>query len=89
MNGDQKKSSWNPIFFCFIIGGLMFFQSKSSKKLKNNCKDASIQQYINRLTEFFDSDQMHLVRKEFLEMIDYGLYPKNAFKILTFDGELN
>jgi hypothetical protein len=60
---------------------------KSVKKMTH--KDPTIGQYLNRLVEFFDSEKIDQAQDEFLNMIDFGVMPQDAFGILTFSGELN
>lgn len=89
MNGNDKCSVVSISIGALALGAIIYFQTKSLNKLKLNTSDISIQQYLNRLTEFFNENELPNVKKEFLGMIEFGMYPKNAFKILTFDGELN
>lgn len=89
MNGNDKCSLASIGISVLILGAIVYSQTKSLNKLKLNTSDISIQQYLNRLTEFFNENELPNVKREFLGMIEFGMYPKNAFKILTFDGELN
>jgi hypothetical protein len=89
MNGEYKELNLFHLAGILVIGGLFFFRTKNSNKLKAVKKDPSINQYLNRLTEFFTDEDLNNAKKEFLNMIDFGMYPKSAFGVLTFDGELN
>lgn len=50
---------------------------------KNN---PSISQYLNRLIEFFDSRSINSMQDIFLQMIDHGLSPKEAFNTVIMKG---
>lgn len=45
-------------------------------------KNPNIAQYLNRLIEFFDIRYINIVQSRFLEMIDHGLDPSEAFNLL-------
>lgn len=88
MNGDHKAAIKSLLVAGFVVGLLVsrFFSSRKLELLK---KDPTVNQYLNRLVEFFSDDSLPRAQDEFLTMVDFGVYPKDAFKILTFDGELN
>lgn len=88
MNGDKKSLILKGSLIALLT---LAFYSKhvSSKKLFNLKKDPTLGQYLNRLIEFFNEESLDRAQEEFLNMVDFGMYPHEAFKILTFDGELN
>lgn len=46
-------------------------------------KNPNIAQYLNRLIEFFDINYIQIIESKFLEMVDYGLDPSEAFNLLV------
>lgn len=88
MNGD-KKSFFIKASIAALSIVILYSKHKSHKKLGSLKNDPTIGQYLNRLIEFFSDDSLDRAQEEFLDMVDFGVYPKDAFKILTFNGELN
>lgn len=88
MNGDKKSFFLKASIVALGIG-ILYSRRNSYKKLANLKDDPTVGQYLNRLIEFFSDDSLDRAQEEFLDMIDFGVYPKDAFKILTFNGELN
>lgn len=88
MNGDKKSFFLKASIVALGIG-ILCSRRNSHKKLANLKDDPTVGQYLNRLIEFFSDDSLDRAQEEFLDMIDFGVYPKDAFKILTFNGELN
>lgn len=51
----------------------------SRKKLINLNRGPSIQQYLNRLIEFSDTDSLDMYEDQFLTMVDFGSTLNEAF----------
>lgn len=67
---------------CVVLVGIImkniFFDP--FEHYKNNPNTA---QYLNRLIEFFDIRYINIVKSRFLELIDHGLDPSEAFNLLV------
>lgn len=84
--GEWRK--WAKIAVATGIGVAIFLGRKSSiKKLEASKANPSIHQYLNRLVEFFDAYSIDKAQDEFLTMVDFGLYPHEAFEIITYSPE--
>lgn len=66
----------------FAIGSVIG-KSHSRKKLIEKINEPNIGQYLNRLIEFYDSNTIDIVEDEFLNLVDFGMSPKNAFSAIT------
>ena len=62
----------------FILG--FYIKNQSYKKIKENNNNPTLNQYLNRLTEFFDTDTLDVVEDNFLTMVDFGISPRSAFE---------
>ncbi len=83
-NGDKLAF----VFSMFLLGAFIG-KNKSKKKLISAQLDPTIPQYLNRLLEFYDTNLLSQAEDEFLNLVDFGLSPKNAFLSLIQDGELH
>jgi len=76
------------IFFSSIaitfVGLSIYNQYKFKKQFNHH---ASLNQYRNRLIEFFDQDKIDLAFREMNHYISFGLSPDIAFEILTCQDE--
>ena len=43
----------------------------------------NIRQYLNRLIEFFDKENFVTAKNNFIDLIDHGFNPDQAFKLIT------
>jgi hypothetical protein len=66
------------ILFIGIVMKNIFFDPFEQYK-----KNPNIAQYLNRLVEFFDISYIKIIESKFLEMVDYGLDPSEAFNLLV------
>lgn len=90
----MKKTTpgdWRKLAKLALVAGVsaaIFYGRKSSmKKLEATKANPSIHQYLNRLVEFFDMTNIDKAQDEFLTMVDFGLYPHEAFEIITYSPE--
>lgn len=85
MNGNKfKKTLIFATVFSILVAKVI-----SDKKLQKINKDPTVGQYLNRLTEFFEHESLDYMQDEFLNLVQFGVYPKDAFSIVVFNGELN
>lgn len=80
-NGDKYAFICAAFLFGSLIGNI-----RSRKKIVALNNEPSINQYLNRLTEFFDSSSIEYVEDEFLTLVDFGMSPRNAFSSLVNGG---
>lgn len=79
----MKKKNGNILLASSIIG-LVGLSVYNHFKFKNQFKDqATMNQYRNRLIEFFDSSSIDEAFKEMNHYIGFGLSPENAFELIT------
>jgi len=77
------KKNGNILLASSIIG-LIGLSVYNYFKFKNQFKDqATMNQYKNRLIEFFDKESIDEVFKEMNYYIGFGLSPENAFDLIT------
>jgi len=55
-------------------------RNKSFQKLQQKNTNPTINQYLNRLREFFEVDILDQAEDEFLTLVDFGLSPNSAFE---------
>lgn len=90
MSGESFNKGIKMSLCAALAVALIVSQKISTKKLKTiYSQDPTINQYLNRLVEFFDTQRIDQAEDEFLNMIDFGVLPRDAFSILVFNGELN
>jgi len=70
----------------FLLGCLLAKNNIKNVKEKN---DPTINQYLNRLKEFFDNENIDQIEDHFLTLVDFGINPNAAFDSLTWNGELS
>jgi hypothetical protein len=72
-----------PILIGALIG-IALYEARNAKKFKEQIKDnTTMTQYRNRLSEFFEQDNMDQAFKEMTDYIGFGLSPSTAFEIMT------
>lgn len=63
----------------FTIGVLLSRKlSYKNLNIKNN--NPTIVQYLNRLSEFFENNNLDKAEDEFLTLVDFGISPTSAFE---------
>lgn len=83
----MKKKNGNILLASSILG-LVGLSMYNYFRFKNQFKDqATMNQYRNRLIEFFDIDCIDDAFKEMNYYIGFGLSPENAFEILTIEDQ--
>jgi len=70
----------------FLLGCLL---AKNTSKKNVYINSPTINQYLNRLKEFFDIDNIDEIEDEFLNLIDFGINPGAAFDAVTLDRGFN
>jgi len=70
----------------FLLGCILAKNNSKKTVIKHN---PTINQYLNRLKEFFDSENIDRIEDEFLNLVDFGINPNAAFDAVTWDGDLN
>lgn len=88
MSTNGKRLAF-AIIGTIVAAAVVVSQINSAKKLKSKKNDPTIGQYLNRLVEFFGPEELDRAQDEFLNMVDFGMYPREAFSIIVFNGELN
>lgn len=82
--GDIKK-----IVLIGLVAGIVIEKLISDKNFKSLNQKPSINQYLNRLSEFNVDKSLVDIQNQFIELIDFGLSPEGAFKIIQYNGESN
>lgn len=84
----KKNSS-----FYFLISSILslvvlnaLFKKQNIKQIKNN---VSLDQYKNRLKEFFVEDQIESQMKYFCDFMSNGFCAENAFLLVIQEAEAN
>lgn len=72
-----------PLLLLSISLFIFIFQKKSMNNLDRYKEYPLINQYVNRLKEFFEFDQIKKEETNFLSLIDHGLDPKEAFDAIV------
>lgn len=70
------------LLFMFLLGSNIG-RASSKKHLNKKEKDPSINQYLNRLIEFYPDYQLDYIEDEFLTLVDFGISPKEAFNAVV------
>jgi len=79
----MKMKNGKPILIGALIG-IALYEARNAKKFKEQIKDnTTMTQYRNRLSEFFEQDNMDQAFKEMTDYIGFGLSPSTAFEIMT------
>jgi hypothetical protein len=72
-----------PILIGALIG-IALYEAQNSRKFKEQIKDnATMSQYRNRLSEFFEPDNIDQAFKEMTDYIGFGVSPSTAFEMIT------
>lgn len=82
--GDIKK-----IVLIGLVAGIVIEKLISDKNFKSLNQKPSINQYLNRLSEFNVDKSLVDIQNQFIELIDFGLSPEGAFNIIQYNGESN
>jgi predicted negative regulator of RcsB-dependent stress response len=83
----MKKKNGNILLASSVIA-LVGLSVYNHFKFKNQFKNqASMNQYRNRLIEFFDKESIDEVFKEMNYYIGFGLSPENAFELITTEDK--
>lgn len=78
----QKMSGKNNIFVCgLVLGTLVYILRKNNKPFL--IKDISLDQYKNRLSEFFINGELDDKMKEMCSFVGNGITVNDAFDMLT------
>jgi len=79
--------------FYFLVSGMLslivlnsLFKKQNIKQIKNN---VSLDQYRNRLKEFFVEDQIDSQMKYLCDFMSNGFCAENAFLLVTQEAETN
>jgi hypothetical protein len=85
MNGKTKIFIGSLFLIGFVIGKInskQFINQKTS-----DSSNASTQQYLNRLSEFF-IDDLSVAKNDFFELLDMGFNPNDCFEITIAKSNL-
>jgi len=80
------NNKFKKIIIISTLIGYVSFRLMSNKSLKEKIIGPSLIQYLNRLTEFYDNELIHLAEDKFLTFVDFGISPNAAFEILIEEG---
>jgi hypothetical protein len=86
-NGKSFRTLLKLTCVGIVAMTLVISRSRSKKSLDKLSKDPTLVQYLNRLIEFFEPEQLPYAEDDFLTMVDFGVYPHEAFRIVTHVGE--
>ena len=67
----------------FSAGIAILYMYKFFKKNKNNKPDPSVVQFYERLKEHSFGEDLAKSLSDYLRLIDYGLNPNDAFRIVS------
>ncbi|MDA0345059.1 MAG: hypothetical protein O3C54_03770 [Proteobacteria bacterium] len=81
----KSGDKYAVVCLAFLLGSAIG-KVRSKKKIIRLNKQPSIEQYLNRLTEFFDCNYLEYAEDEFLTLVDFGMSPENAFGSLVNGG---
>lgn len=59
--------------------GVAIARAASSREIDLKNVSPTINQYLNRLREFFDDGNLDMAEDEFLSLVDFGISPESAF----------
>jgi len=78
----QKMSGKsNILFFGFVLGALIYILRKNNNSFL--VKDISLDQYKNRLSEFYINGELDDKMKEMCSYVSSGVTVNDAFDMLT------
>jgi len=86
---NMKSGKLKLILTVSFISGWYISKCLSEKSLVKNIASPSIMQYLNRFKEFYSSDSLGHIEKEFINLVNLGMSPSGAFDAIVFSGELN
>lgn len=78
----QKMNMKNGKYLIPVLCGgviLLVIRKKYINLFKSQMLDPTVFQYLNRLIEFYDFENLSNAQKDFLNLIDHGVSPFNAF----------
>jgi predicted negative regulator of RcsB-dependent stress response len=83
----MKKKNGN-LFIVGSIAGIAALSMYNYFKFKNQFKDqTTMNQYRNRLIEFFDESYVDEAFREMNHYIGFGLSPENAFELIVCEDK--
>lgn len=80
----KSGNRYLALFASFLVINL--YKKVSKNKLIQEENIPRLDQYLNRLTEFYSSEELDLAEDQFLTLVDFGLSPERAFASLVEDG---
>ena len=83
----NMKIGKNTFIITSFFVGMLISRNKSKNALNKKKYDPTLNQYMNRLREFFDMENLDKMEDEFLCLIDFGLNPNDAFETVRSLGE--
>ena len=78
----QKMNMKNGKYLIPVLCGgmmLLMIRKKYIDLFKSHMLDPTVFQYLNRLIEFYDFENLSNAQKDFLNLIDRGVSPFDAF----------
>lgn len=66
-----------------LVGIILPCMAISMRSLSRYENYPEIRQYINRLIEFFDIENFIVAKTKFIDLIDHGLDPDQAFNLIV------
>jgi len=80
----KNGSKYIALAASFLV--INMYKKLSKNKLIEKENIPRLDQYLNRLTEFYSAEELDLAEDEFLTLVDFGLSPQRAFASLIEDG---
>lgn len=82
----RKKIKYG-ILIALVLSIYLGQRSSMRKLVAHARKDPTLGQYLNRLIEFFDTANIDYAEDEFMYLVHFGVYPHEAFDIITSDRD--
>lgn len=84
--GNRTKLILGSLFTIAFILGKVNSKKFIDKKI-SNVNQVNVEQYLNRLSEFFIED-IYEAKNDFLELLDMGFNPSDCFEITIAKNSL-
>lgn len=84
----MKKNGNSKAFFVGLLTAAIIFSAIKKDKIKEVQNKTSLDQYKNRLKEFFLEEDVNKVLQEMCEFINHGINAEDAFYMVVQESNI-